>query len=122
VALAPDARLDGGGRAERALLLVGQVPGLREIGSDDEWRLWRVETAEALAPPPLRVVRTDRTTVRLIAEAAADVPLKVRWSPWLTVSGPACILRDGDTSRLRVSGPGEIVVTSTLSLDPPGQC
>ena len=122
VALAPDARLDGGGRAERALLLVGQVPGLREIWAEDGWALWRVETAGALAPPPLRVVRTARTTVRLIAEGPADVPLKVRWSPWLTVSGPACILRDGDTSRLRVSGPGEIVVSSALSLDPPGQC
>jgi hypothetical protein len=122
VALAPDARIDGGGRAQRALLLVGTVPGLREVWSDDDWLVWRVETAEAIAPPPLAVVRTDRTTVRLISSAGADVPLKVRWSPWLTVSGPACITRDGDTSRLRVSGPGEVVVSSRLAWRPPGQC
>jgi hypothetical protein len=84
--------------------------------------VWRVETAEAIAPPPLLVVRTDRTTVRLISTAAGDVPLKVRWSSWLTVSGPACIVRDGDTSRLRVSGPGEIVVSSRLAWRPAGQC
>jgi hypothetical protein len=122
VALAPDARIDGGGRAQRALLLVGTVPGLREVWSDEDWVVWRVETAEAIAPPPLLVVRTDRTTVRLISTAATDAPLKVRWSRWLSVSGPACIARDGDTSRLRVSGPGEIVVSSRLALRPPGQC
>jgi hypothetical protein len=122
VALAPDARLDGGGRAERALLLIGSVPGLREVWADDDWLVWRVETAEALAPPPLRVVRTDRTTVRLLAEAAGVVPLKVRWSRWLTVTGPACVERDGDTSRLRVSGPGEIVVSSRFGLSWTGRC
>lgn len=122
VALAPDARIDGGGRAERALLLVGSVPGLRQVWSDDDWLIWRVETAEALAPPPLRVLDTDRTTVRLRAEAPALVPLRVRWSRWLAVTGPACIERDGDTSRLRVSGPGEVVVASELALSPRGHC
>jgi hypothetical protein len=120
VALAPDARIDGGGRAERALLLVGNVPGLREVWSDDDWVVWRLETAEAIAPPPMRVLRTDRTTVRLIAESSASVPLKVRWSRWLSVSGPACIEQAGESSRLRVSEPGEVVVTS--SLRPVGHC
>jgi hypothetical protein len=120
VALAPDARIDGGGRAERALLLVGNVPGLREVWSDDDWVVWRLETAEAIAPPPMRVLRTDRTTVRLIAESSASVPLNVRWSRWLSVSGPACIEQAGESSRLRVSEPGEVVVTS--SLRPVGHC
>jgi hypothetical protein len=122
VALAPDAAIDGGGRAERALLLVGSVPGLRVAWQDDDWVVWRVETAEAIAPPPVRVVSTDRTTVRLRAEGSGVVPLKVRWSRWLTVTGPACVEQRGEASRLRVRGPGEVVVSSRLSLDRQGHC
>lgn len=122
VALAPSARIDGGGRAERALLLVGSVPGLRLVWTDEDWAIWRFESAESLAPPPVRVLDTDRTTVRMVSEAPGVVPLKVAWSRWLTVRGPACIERDGDTTRLRVSAPGEIVVSSRLGWTPPGQC
>ena len=122
VALAPDARLDSGGKGERALLLVSEVPGLRRVWEDEHWTLWRVDTAEPIAPAPLRVISTDRTTVRLVADGPTEVPLKVRWSPWLTVSGPACILRVGDTSLLRVRGAGEIVVSSRLTPRPRGQC
>ncbi|HWG94695.1 MAG TPA: hypothetical protein VNU66_10770 [Mycobacteriales bacterium] len=122
VALAPSARVDGGGRAERALLLVGSVPGLRLRYSDDHWLVWRFEPAEALAPPPARVLDTDRTRVVLFSEGAGDVPLKVRWSRWLTVSGPACIERDGETTRLRLQGPGRVVVSSALRTDDRGHC
>jgi len=62
--------------------------------------------------------------VRLRSEGTGSVPLKVRWSRWLTVAGPACIERhgDGEGARLRLTGPGEVVVSSVLRLDPPGQC
>jgi hypothetical protein len=122
VALAPDARVDGGGRAQRALLLVGSVPGLRLLWSDDDWLVWRFEPAQSLAPPPAQVLATDRTRVRLVAERGGTVPLKVRWSRWLTVTGPACVEQAGDTTRLRLSGPGEVVVSSALSWRPSGHC
>jgi hypothetical protein len=122
VALAPSARVDGGGRAERALLLVGSVPGLRLLWSDDDWLVWRFETGESLAPPPARVQTTDRTTVRLLSEGTGAVPLKVRWSRWLTVTGPACIEPDGRTTLLRLAGPGEVVVGSELARRPQGHC
>jgi hypothetical protein len=122
VALAPAARVDWGGRAERALLLVGSVPGLRVRWSDDDWVVWRFETAEPIARYPARVLDTDRTTVRLRSEAVGVVQLKVRWSRWLTVTGPACIERDDRMTRLRLTGPGEVVVSSRLSWSPPGHC
>lgn len=122
IALAPSARVDGGGRAERALLLVGSVPGLRLVHSDEHWVVWRFQQAEPLAPPPAQVLATDRTSVRLLSTGPGDVPLKVRWSRWLTATGPACIERDGATTRVRLSGPGEVVVSSRLSWSPPGHC
>ncbi|MFP5220193.1 MAG: MFS transporter [Actinomycetes bacterium] len=124
IALAPGARVDGGGRAERALLLVGSVPGLRLVWSDEHWLLWRFTDAAPIARPPAEVLDTDRTTVRLRSTGIGTVPLKVRWSRWLTVSGPACIERhgDGEGTLLRLRGPGEVVVGSVLRLDPPGRC
>ena len=122
VALGPSARADGGGRQERALLLVGSVPGLVPAWSDDEWRVWRFLHAEPVAGPPVEVLDTDRTTVRLRADGPAEVPLRVHWSRWLSVTGPACVERDGDGTRVRFTGPGEAVVASRLAWSPPGQC
>jgi hypothetical protein len=51
---------------------------------------------------------------------AADVSLAVRWSRWLSMSGPACIERRGDTAMVRFSGPGTAVLSS--SLRPKGHC
>ena len=122
VALGPSARHDGGGQAERALLLVGSVPGLQKRWSDDQWTVWRFVPAQPMAEFPVEVVATDRVSVRLRSPEAADVELKVRWSRWLTATGPACVERDGGGTRERFSGPGEVVVSSALSLRPTGHC
>ena len=52
-ALGPSARADGGGRQERALLLIGSVPGLVPAWSDDEWRVWRFLRARPVAEAPV---------------------------------------------------------------------
>ena len=66
---------------------------------------------------------TDRTTVRLRTNRPAEVRLEVRWSRWLTVTGPACLERQPDGwTRIRFAGPGEAVVSSRLSLRPLGHC
>ena len=122
VALGPSARADGGGQAERALLLIGSVRGLEQVWSNDEWRIWRFTDAEPIAGAPVEVLDTDRTTVTLRSPRAAEVELKLQWSRWLSVTGPACLERDGEGTRIRFSGPGEAVVSSSLSLDPVGHC
>lgn len=122
VALGPSARQDGGGQAERALLLIGSVQGLRKTWSDEEWTVWRFSPAQPLAAFPVEVVDTDRVSVRLRSPVAADVELKVRWSRWLTATGPACVERDGGGTRVRFAAPGQVVVSSRLSLRPIGHC
>ena len=122
VVLGPSAQADGGGQAERALLLIGSVRGLEVVWSNDQWTVWRFTASEPLAGAPVVVLATDQVSIRLRSPAAADVPLKVRWSRWLSVSGPACLERDGDNTRVRFSGPGEAVVSSALSLRPVGHC
>jgi hypothetical protein len=68
------------------------------------------------------VLDTDRTTVTVRSDGPVEVELKVRWSRWLSVDGPACVARDGDGTRLRFSAAGTAVVGSRLSLRPTGHC
>jgi hypothetical protein len=120
VALAPDATPDRAGRVERALLLVGRVPDLHRVWSGDGWVVWEFLAAKPIAPAPVEVVATDRTTVTLRSDAPAYVPVAVAWSRWLSVRGPACVERHGSGTRIRFSGPGTAVVGS--SLRPTGHC
>lgn len=122
VALGPSARADGGGTAERALLLIGSVDGLQRVWSDAQWTVWRVRDSAPIAGAPVEVLDTDRTTVTLRSDRPAEVELKVRWSRWLTVDGPACVERRGGGTRIRFSGPGTAVVGSRLTLRPQGHC
>ena len=120
VALGPSARADSGGQAERALLLIGSVPGLARAWSNESWTVWRYLPGRSIAALPAQVVDTDRTTVTVRSEVPAEVELKVRWSRWLSVEGPACVRRDGGGTRLRFLEPGTAVVGS--SLRPTGHC
>ena len=120
VALAPGGRADRGGRRERSLLLIGQVKGLQRVWSNDDWVLWRVAGALPVAGRPVEVLGTDRTTMTLQARGPAYVPLELRWSRWLSVSGPACLERAGEMTRIRFRSAGRAVVSS--SLVPRGHC
>jgi hypothetical protein len=122
VALGPSARADSGGQAERALLLIGSVAGMVRVWSDDTWTVWRYVPASPIAQPPTEVLDTDRTTVTVRSDRPADVELKVRWSRWLSVDGPACVERAEGGTRLRFAGAGTAVVGSRLSLRPVGHC
>ena len=122
VALARSAPVDGGGRAERALLLVGSVPSLRLVWTDDDWAVWRFTRSAPIALPPVEVVATDRISVRLRSTAPTTTLLRVRWSRWLTATGPACLEKQGEYSRLLTTiSPGPLT-TSRLATSPTGHC
>ncbi len=120
VALAPSALTDAAGRPERDLLLAGRVPGLQEVWTDGTWTVWRVLGTRPLADGPVEVQGADRTTLHLRATGPGTSAVAVRWSPWLSVQGPACLRRDGDAVELELSGAGEVVLGS--SLRPRGSC
>jgi hypothetical protein len=122
VALAPAARADRGGRRERSLLLIadGSVRDLHRVWVQDGWIVWRFGAARPVAGAPVEVVETARTAVTLRAPGPAYVPVAVRWSRWLSVSGPACVERHGDGTRVRFRGAGRAVLSS--SLRPRGHC
>jgi len=119
VALARSAEVDFSGVAERLLLRRG-VPGLQRVWQDEHWTVWRPVPVPALAPPPVQVLDSDRVAVTLRSERPGSALVAIRWSRWLSVTGPACIERDGVRTRLRSTAAGTIVLSSALR--PVGHC
>ena len=122
VVLAPNAAADRAGRGERALLLVGRVKDLQRVWSDRHWVVWRFRAAKPIVGYPVLALSTDRTRIVLTSPQAAYVDLVVRWSRWLSVTGPACLEKHGSWTRIRFSRAGEAVVSSRLAFRPRGHC
>jgi hypothetical protein len=119
VALPRRATIDFGGTRE-AKLLRKPVHGLTRIWQDRDWTVWAVDAPTPLASAPAGVVASTRTDLTVRAPGAARVHVLLRWSRWLSVSGPACIARSGDQVELRFTGPGVAVIGSGLR--PRGHC
>ena len=120
VALARSSPVDFSGVAERVLLRRGSVPGLRRVWQDEHWTVWRYLPATAVAEPPAQVSDTDRVSVTVRSAGPTTGRLVVRWSRWLSVTGPACLEQDGRWTRLRFTAAGTAVVSSALR--PVGHC
>lgn len=115
VAVAPDAPADRWGRDEAALIR-GDLPYLREVWRDPTWRLYEVVDPTPLVGAPGRLVTADRGAVRLTAPPG-DVPVRVRWSRWLSLDGPDGCLRPGADgwTEVRVRTAGDYSISSSLA-------
>lgn len=85
----PDVPLDPAGKDEADLLAAGSVPGVRQEWSDGAWRLFRVERPAPLATPPATVTAIRPYSVSLRFDRAGDSTVKVRFSPYWKLAGPA---------------------------------
>ncbi|MFG2100642.1 hypothetical protein ACGFJ5_08540 [Micromonospora echinaurantiaca] len=116
VALAPDSPPDRYARQEAALVAAGQ-PELREVWRDNTWRLYAVVDPTPLVGAPGRLVSSGRAAVRFVADAPGDVPVRVRWSRWLSLQGAGGCLRPGADgwTEVRVRVPGQFSISSSLA-------
>ncbi|MFG1651954.1 hypothetical protein ACGFIE_18720 [Micromonospora sp. NPDC049275] len=105
---------DRWGRDEAALIRTG-LPYLREVWRDKTWQMYAVVDPTPLVGTPGQLVTADRGMVRLTA-VPGDVPVRVRWSRWLTLNGPKGCLRPGADgwTELRVREAGDYSITSGL--------
>lgn len=109
VALA-DVAVDWSATQEAALVGGGQ-PWLRPVWADAHWRLWRVLDPSPLVGAPGRVLATRADGLTVAMPSAASVLLRLRWSPWLAIRGPAgCLAPSGDWVTLRASAPGTYLI------------
>ncbi len=115
VVLAPDAPVDRWGRDEAALIRAG-LPYLREVWRDPTWRMYAVADPTPLVGAPGQLVTADRASVRLTA-APGDVPVRVRWSRWLSLTGPDGCVRPGADgfTEVRVRTAGDYTISSGLT-------
>ncbi|HEY8452371.1 MAG: hypothetical protein FWJ70_13230 [Micromonosporaceae bacterium] len=103
------------GRREAELVRAG-LPYLRPVWRGGDWTLYEVVGATGLVDGPAVVAGHRAHAVELTVTAPGDVLLRVRWSPYLTVSGPAgaCLARAGEWTTLRAPAPGRYEVGSAV--------
>lgn len=106
------------GSAREAGLLAKPVAGLVEVWSDRDWRVLSVTDPQPIADTT--VVSSGRTRLVLRADHAGDVRVRVRWSRWLSLTGPGCLEEDGSEVRVRFTAPGTVTLGSGLR--PRGHC
>lgn len=125
----PDAELDYLAVDEVRLIEEDDLPFLREVWSDEHWRLFEVRATDgseapsrdALASGGAFVQRGDQNGFNVRVPGPGEYLLNMRYSPYFAVEqGNACLEDAGDAStRLTVEGAGlqEIDVDARFSLD-----
>jgi hypothetical protein len=115
VAVAPESPPDRYSRDEAALVLAGQHY-LREVWGNGQWRLYEVVDPEPLVGEPARLVESTAAGVRFEVDGPAEVPVRVRWSRWLTLEGPGGCLAPGPDgwTTVRVDAAGDYLLSSGL--------
>jgi hypothetical protein len=110
----PDVALSWVGRPEAALVDAG-LPWLTEVWTGAHWRLYAVADPVPIVAAPAVLTGRDAAHLTFSTPGAGDVPIKVRWSRWLTVTGGGSVRRDGDWVRVHVDGPGSYTLGSALT-------
>jgi hypothetical protein len=118
----PDTRLDASAQAEARLLRAGDA-ALREVWRDAHWRVFAVRRPRPLATGAARAIALDGEQVTLAARRAGDVDLRVRFNPyWRLTGGRGCVARSPEGwTRVRVGGPGTVVLEPSFALDRVGR-
>ena len=116
VALA-DAPIDYSAAREAQLVRDG-LPYLREVWHDAHWRVYEVARARPLAGGAARATALEPERVRLTADRAGPVDLRVRFTPyWRIAAGHGCVGQGpGGWTRLRVDRPGAVVLEPDFAL------
>jgi hypothetical protein len=98
--------------ASELRILSPAPPQLRQVYSDRDWTVWRVDGARPIVSGA-RLVSAGPARIDLVADAPAEVVLAVRWSRWLSVSAGACLAPAADGTRLELRRAGRFTVTSS---------
>lgn len=122
VALPKGVAYDGWGR-EEASLVQADPSYLDQVWQDESWTLYRFTDPEPLVTHPGKLVEADATGVTFDALGTGSILVRVRWSRWLTLSGPkACLVGGSSWTLVQVNKPGRYRISSGLHLRQPNHC
>jgi hypothetical protein len=113
----PDTPLDPSS-AQEGRLIAGGVPYLREVFASRHWRIYAVRSPTPLAAGPGRLVALGHDFFTLRADSPGRFLVRVRFSPYLTLTGGAgCVgPAPGGWTSVLVRVPGTVVVGARFSL------
>lgn len=104
VAVARGVPLDYGAHDEAALIRSG-LPYLKQVWSDAHWQLYAVSSPTPIVTAPAVVIGHSDTGVTLRAPSPGRYLLRMRWSPYLVVTGGTILRgRGGDTTVALTTG------------------
>lgn len=112
---------------DEARIVASGPSWLAPVWRDDRWRLFRVVDALPLADPPATVLRAGPAALTVETAGAGAVRLRIPWSPWLAVDGPAggargCLAEEDGWTLLRAPGPGTYRVLGRYALPRGERC
>lgn len=122
VAVPVATQLDDWGREEAAL--IAALPSyLHFVWGNDDWQLYRVDSAQPLVSAPAQLVSSGPTGVTFDIPRPGTVVVRVRWSGWLTLQGPSgCLTSAGKWTVLRIAKAGRYRLSSGWHLVQPHHC
>ncbi|MFD1325944.1 hypothetical protein [Micromonospora sonneratiae] len=107
----PDAELSWIGRAEAQLVGDG-LPYLSLVWTDPHWRLYAVTDPQPIVAAPASVAHQDAATLTFDTPVAGQVRVRIRYSPWLTVSDGATLTAEDGWTLVTTPQPGRYTVSS----------
>jgi hypothetical protein len=110
----------GGTEAE---LIEAGLPYLTVVWSDPDWTLYEVAGRPAVVEGPARLAGVEPDRLVVEAGGPGEILVRLRWSRWLAVSGPApaCLEPAGAWITVRLTGPGTYRLTGSV-LAPGPRC
>jgi hypothetical protein len=112
VVVARGVPLDYGATSEAALIAAG-LPYLHKVWSDSHWMMYDVTRPAAMVSAPARVVRQKDDGIVVAAPTAGRYDVRLRWSPYLTVTG-GTVIRTGDNGvSLELPRPGRYQIKAS---------
>ena len=73
---------------EYTLVAAGKPPYLRVIWSSSNWTLYRVASPTPIVSKPARITDADQASMTIEIAYPGSIPIRVRWSKFLTADGP----------------------------------
>jgi hypothetical protein len=113
----PDVELDPSSAREGALIR-GGLPYLREVFSSPHWRIYAVGDPTQIATGPGALTALGHDSFTLRADARGSFLVRVRYTPYFTLtSGDGCVARGaGGWTRVDAPRRGRLLVRASFSL------
>jgi hypothetical protein len=100
---------------DEAALVRRGLPYLKPVWSDPTWTLYAVTNPRPVLSAPGQVIARDAVSLTMSLPKPGEYALRVRWSPYLSVSNGCVKPAEGGWSTVVVQNPGSVEVEGSLA-------